>query len=175
MLTSSETASTFTIDAVAQRADVARMTVYYQFKSKRGLLEAVFDDLAERGQMSHLREAFANPNPAAALDAFVERFVQFWSGDRLLLRRLYAIAALDREVDASLAERIAWRRDGLKVLVKRLKSKADQDVVDTLHMLTSFEVYDALASRSRKRSAVVSIIQGLAHAALDFDSDRRTS
>jgi AcrR family transcriptional regulator len=168
MMTSPEGAATFTIDAVAQRADVARMTVYYQFKSKRGLLEAVFDDLAERGQMNRLREAFANPDPLAALNAFIERFVQFWSCDRLLLRRLYAVASLDREVEASLAERIAWRREGLKVLVKRLKSKADQEVVDTLHMLTSFEVYDALAARGRKPSAVVSIIQGLAHAALDF-------
>jgi hypothetical protein len=73
---------------------------------------------------------------------------------------------LDREVEASLAERIAWRREGLKVLVTRLKSKTDQEVVDTLHMLTSFEVYDALATRGRKRSAVVSIIQRLARAAL---------
>jgi AcrR family transcriptional regulator len=168
MMASPEGAATFTIDAVAQRADVARMTVYYQFKSKRRLLEAVFDDLAERGQMNRLREAFANPDPVAALNAFIERFVRFWSCDRLLLRRLYAVASLDREVDASLAERIAWRRDGLKVLVKRLKSKTDQDVVDTLHMLTSFEAYDALATRGRKRSVVVSTIQRLAHAALDL-------
>ncbi len=86
----------------------------------------------------------------------------------MLLRRLYALASLDREVEASLAERIAWRREGLKVLVKRHKSKTDQEVVDTLHMLTSFEVYDALATRGRKRTAVVSIIQRLAHAALDL-------
>jgi len=31
----------FSIDAVAREADVARMTVYYQFGSKIGLLEAL--------------------------------------------------------------------------------------------------------------------------------------
>ena len=41
--------TSFSIDAVARRADVARMTVYYQFGSKRGLLEALFDLLAARG------------------------------------------------------------------------------------------------------------------------------
>jgi AcrR family transcriptional regulator len=39
----------FTVDAVARRADMARGTVYYQFGSKTGLLEAVCDDLAEAG------------------------------------------------------------------------------------------------------------------------------
>ena len=35
----------FSIDAVAQRADVSRATVYYQFGSKLGLLEALFDSV----------------------------------------------------------------------------------------------------------------------------------
>ena len=38
----------FSIDAVARRAGVARMTVYNQFGSKTGLLEALFD-LGVRG------------------------------------------------------------------------------------------------------------------------------
>src|SRR2546425_469397 len=38
-----EEEASFSIDAVARRADVARMTVYYQFGSRRGLLEALGD------------------------------------------------------------------------------------------------------------------------------------
>src|SRR5438034_7095657 len=49
-----ETEVSFSIDAVARRADVARMTVYYQFGSRRGLLEALFDDLAVRGGIPQL-------------------------------------------------------------------------------------------------------------------------
>ncbi|MGH7712677.1 MAG: TetR/AcrR family transcriptional regulator, partial [Gemmatimonadaceae bacterium] len=36
----------FTIETVARKAGVARMTVYHQFGSKTGLIEAVFDSLA---------------------------------------------------------------------------------------------------------------------------------
>ena len=39
-----EEEASFSIDAVARRADVARMTVYYQFGSRRGLLEAAGAD-----------------------------------------------------------------------------------------------------------------------------------
>jgi AcrR family transcriptional regulator len=50
-----ETEASFSIDAVARRADVARMTVYYQFGSKRGLLEALFDALAASGGLRACR------------------------------------------------------------------------------------------------------------------------
>src|SRR5271165_852074 len=60
----------FTVDAVAKQADVARATVYYQFGSKAGLLEAVCDSLAEAGQMSELATAFTEPDPREALRLF---------------------------------------------------------------------------------------------------------
>ncbi len=41
--------SSFSLDAVARQADVARMTVYHQFGSKIGLLEALCDSLAALG------------------------------------------------------------------------------------------------------------------------------
>ena len=56
----------FTIDAVARQAGVARMTIYNQFGSKAGLLEALFDDLAARGGMEQLPSAFSRPDPLDA-------------------------------------------------------------------------------------------------------------
>src|ERR1700730_1180757 len=64
----------FTVDAVARQAEVARMTVYYQFQSKRGVLEALFDDLANRGLMPHLRPVFHEPAPKLALDRLIGAF-----------------------------------------------------------------------------------------------------
>ncbi|PYX90611.1 MAG: hypothetical protein DMG68_01190 [Acidobacteria bacterium] len=55
--------SAFTIEAVSKQARVARMTVYYQFQSKRGLLEALFDDVARGGEMARLKDAFREPDP----------------------------------------------------------------------------------------------------------------
>ena len=40
--------ASFSLDAVAKAAGVTRLTVYHQFGSRRGLLEAVFDDIAQR-------------------------------------------------------------------------------------------------------------------------------
>ncbi|HEY3620504.1 MAG TPA: helix-turn-helix domain-containing protein, partial [Candidatus Sulfotelmatobacter sp.] len=43
--------SEFTMEAVARAADVSRLTVYYQFDSKVGLLEALYNYIARRGEM----------------------------------------------------------------------------------------------------------------------------
>src|SRR3989454_9448981 len=87
-----EEEASFSIDAVARRADVARMTVYYQFGSRRGLLEALFDDLAARGGGPQLPSAFQEPGPVGALDRLIEIFAHFWSSARGVPRRVRGIA-----------------------------------------------------------------------------------
>jgi AcrR family transcriptional regulator len=58
LLAAPDGVSGFTVDAVADQSGVARMTVYNQFGSKVGLLEALFDDLAARGLVTRLRSIF---------------------------------------------------------------------------------------------------------------------
>jgi AcrR family transcriptional regulator len=156
----------FTVDAVAKQADVARATVYYQFRSKTGLLEAVCDDIAEIGQMSGLAAAFTNPDPAAALREFIAVFGRFWAADRPVMRRLRALAALDPDVEAVIAARDARRRQGLAVLAGRLDAAAAQKAVRVLHALTSFETYDALAGADGDLAGVAPLVADLAFAAL---------
>src|SRR5574341_536879 len=58
----------FSIDAVARRAGVARMTVYHQFRSRRRLLEALFDSFAVRGELpQRIGAAFQEPDPLETL------------------------------------------------------------------------------------------------------------
>src|SRR5215470_14806578 len=95
----------FTVDAVARRADVARATVYYQFGSKTGLLEAVCDDLAEAGGMAGLADVFTSPDAEAAIRGFITAFAGFWAADRVVMRRLRALAALDPDVGTVVAAR----------------------------------------------------------------------
>ena len=64
LLMTSDGFSGFSIDAVARQADVARMTVYHQFGSKIGLLEALTDVLAAQGGMQQLASAFRQPDPS---------------------------------------------------------------------------------------------------------------
>src|SRR3954467_13825419 len=85
----------FTIDAVARQAGVARMTVYYQFGSRGGLLEALCDQLAARGGIEQLAGAFGQAEARAALAELVAVFGRFWGSDRLVARRLHGLAVLD--------------------------------------------------------------------------------
>ena len=163
----------FTVDAVARKADVAKATIYYQFGSKTGLLEAVCDALAEAGGMSELAAAFTNPDPMAALRLFVETFGCFWDADRPAMRRLRALAALDPEVGAVISARDDRRRMGLGVLVGRLAEDGTatrridpEALIRVLHVLTSFETFDALAPPDAALNSVVADVVNLVEALL---------
>src|SRR3569832_2056444 len=125
LLAESEHYTAFTVDAVAKRADVARATVYYQFGSKTGLLEALCDALAERGGMDQLARAFTAPAPDDALRLLVTAFARFWGTDRLVMRRLRALAALDTDVATVITARDDRRRVALKTLLARRTDVAD--------------------------------------------------
>ena len=159
----------FTVDAVARQADVARATVYYQFGSKAGLLEAVCDHLADLGGLADLAGAFTEPDPHRALHRFIGCFGQFWAADRAATRRLRALAVLDPDVGAVIAARDQRRRDGLAVLAGRLPGPpADQDhLVRVLTALTSFELFDALAGPDQDLTAAIPDVLGLVKASVD--------
>ena len=159
----------FTVDAVARRADVARGTVYYQFGSKTGLLEAICDDLAEAGGMADLARAFTNPAPEAAIHDFITAFAGFWAADRIVMRRLRALAALDPDVGAVIAARDQRRHEGLAVLVTRLPRSTGVtagQTVQMLHALTSFETFDTIAGPDRDLADALPMVTKLTEAAL---------
>lgn len=167
-LAAAHEAGGFTIDAVARRADVARQTVYNRFGSKAALLEALFDDLAIRGGLQQLPEAFKEPDPSEGLRRFIEVFTRLWAAQPLLYRRLEGLGALDPELAHLLAARAQWRRDGLRVLLgPQAQAAALDEAVEVLHTLTSFATYDGLARTGRGPEAVADLIQRLARAFLD--------
>jgi AcrR family transcriptional regulator len=69
---------------------LSRLTVYNQFGPRRALLEAVFDDRAERGGLHRVAEAMAAADPFAGLQELIEIFCEFWSFDRDALARFTA-------------------------------------------------------------------------------------
>jgi AcrR family transcriptional regulator len=163
----------FSIDAVARQADVARMTVYHQFGSKIGLLEAMSDYLATHGGMEQLANAFRRTDPFEALDEFVRVFGQFWQSDRIVTRRLRAMSALDPDFEKVIKARDERRREGLRVIVQRFVEKYGKpasevfdDTVNILFTLLSFETFDTLAGSTRSIEEVVPLVQKLARVAL---------
>lgn len=173
LLVASNGFSGFSIDAVARQADVARMTVYYQFGSKIGLLEALSDSLAVHGGMEQLAAAFRSPDPLDALTEYIAVFGRFWNSDRLVTRRLRALAALDPDFEQVVRARDERRREGLRVIVRRLVEKYGQpapvafdEAVDVLYTLISFECFDTLAGPTRNLEEIAPVVQRLARAAL---------
>jgi AcrR family transcriptional regulator len=173
LLMSPDGYSRFSIEAVARQADVARMTVYHQFGSKIGLLEALCDTLAASGGMEHLATAFRQPDALDALNQYLLVFGRFWEVDRLVMRRLRALAGLDPDFERVIRARDAWRRQGISVIAQRLvdqlgslPEKARDELVDVLFTLSSFETFDTLAGPTRSLEEVSPLVARLARVAL---------
>jgi hypothetical protein len=83
------------------------------------------------------------------------------------------LGAIDPEVGEGIRARNERRRQGLRVIIDRYwkanhspTSIQEPDVIDTLHMLTSFETFDALAGSGRSLEEVLTIIRRQAHYAI---------
>jgi len=115
--------SEFSMQTVARKAGVIRPTLYYQFKSKAGLLEQLYNYIARRGSIQELASVFRYGNdPLQHLQEFIRFFVNFWQSDRDLIRRLHGLGALDSEIGVGLRARNQRRRNGLKVIVGRYEN-----------------------------------------------------
>ena len=150
-LLAGDTTPRLSVDAVAKAADVSRQSVYNAFGSKSGLLEALFDTLADRAGMG-LADAFTAPDAPAALTEFAGTFCRFWASDRTVLRRLRGLALLDSDLEHLLRRRDEMRRTALTELLRRFPAPPDDATIDVIWQLTSFETYDALATRDQTRT-----------------------
>jgi AcrR family transcriptional regulator len=156
----------FTIESVAREAGVARMTVYYQFSSRQGLLEAVYDELGARGLVQELPAVLTATNRRDAIERYVYAFCRFWAADRLVMRRVRALARLDPDFEAGVHARDERRRQICRTVLSRYGSGSSPfsvtgDTMDVVLMLTSFETFDALAIDGRGFDDVVTLLQGL--------------
>jgi AcrR family transcriptional regulator len=154
------------LDAVATRAGVTRLTVYNQFGSRHGLLEAVFDDRAAAGGLGRIGQAMAVADPREALRRIVAIFCDFWSGDGAV-RGLHDAIAHDPEFAAALAARGERRRGTVGTLIARMELPGDQSVLtDTVTALTSQGFFTQLSDR-RGPADAARIVNDLVDAAVD--------
>lgn len=142
----------FTIEAVAERAQVSRVTVYAQFGGRDALGEAVFDNLAETGGLAEIPSIFAEDDPGEGIGRLIDIFCGFYATHRPVLRRLHALAALAEGEGEQSADRNGRRRQILTALLSktthlpRYGGLNVETTVDILQALTSFEFYDGLAA-----------------------------
>ena len=161
--------ASFSLDAVAKAAGVTRLTVYHQFGSRRGLLEAVFDEIARQGGLTAIADAMAMSDPHAALDRLVEIFCAFWNRDPAV-GRLHEAMATDAEFAQALIGRNERRRKTVNVLIGRIAGKtapprARRDAVDLIFALTSFAMF-AMLRADRSVEEVCALVKSACHGAL---------
>ena len=139
----------FTLDVLARNSGVTRQTIHNLFGTKTGVLEALFDQLALDGGVERMCSVMQQTNPAFMLASFVEIFSGFWGRDRLLIRRIHGIAAIDPEFGAVVDARNYRRKSAAARVIQMLgRHNGGQDAAQrsaTLYALTSFEFFDALS------------------------------
>lgn len=174
-LLANESETDLGMEAIARRADVSRLTLYYQFKSRPGLLEALYDHLAIRGNMRRMAEVFHEADPSIALEELVRTLVGFWSSDPVVIRRLRGMATLDTEIDQGIRARDARRQHAAREILRRTvlggtkKLSAEQQnlTADVLSMLTSFETYDALSRAGHSQGTIIRTLTRIARTAVN--------
>ena len=143
------------LEQVAEDAGITRVTIYRQFGSKLGLLKAVADDLAERGQAAErLGAAVALPDASTAFRSLVIELCRFWDTDPPLFRRMVSLAAVDPEARQVIETREQWRYNGIDTLTGRLAGEGrlrappfgKDQAIATIAAVTSFPACDQIAS-----------------------------
>jgi AcrR family transcriptional regulator len=165
--------SAFTVDAVARRAGVARMTVYNRFGAKDAVLEALFDTLAERGGIHGIEgmaRAFRQPDPLDGLRIMFDVLARYYSTDRTVKRRLHALAALQPDVARALGVREDRRRRGIRTLLEQMEARygtppaaRHDELVSLLFAMTRFESFDTMAGANGSFFEVAPVIAAAAH------------
>ena len=142
------------LEQVAEDAGITRVTIYRQFGSKLGLLQAVADDLTQRGHAAErLGAAVTIPDASTAFRSLVSELCRFWDTDPPLFRRMVSLSAVDPEARQVIETREQWRYDGINALVSRLADEhrlrapfsADQAIA-TIAAVTSFPACDQIAT-----------------------------
>ncbi|HEX6037986.1 helix-turn-helix domain-containing protein [Longimicrobium sp.] len=166
--------SAFTVEAVARRAGVARMTVYNQFGSKAALLEALFDLMVRRGGIDQgMPKVFRVGDPLDAFAVMFDVLARYYSTDRTVKRRVHALAALQPDVARALGLREDRRRRGIRTLLGRMgrpwpPARLD-DLEQLVFTLTSFESFDTLAGPYRAFPDVAPLLAATVRAVLSAE------
>jgi AcrR family transcriptional regulator len=168
ILSSSDGIADFSLEAVARKAGVTRLTVYNHFGSRRALLEAVFDRTAMIGGLHRIRDVMnAGSDPENALLRIVEIFCEFWAFAPTTIGLLHSAGASDPEFETSVRERNERRRQILSVLVDGMAAGRDIDhreidnLVDVLFALTSFHFFAQLTGGKRTATEACKLIRRL--------------
>jgi len=138
----------FSMESLARACGVTRQTIHNLFGTRTAVLETLFDQIARDSGMERMREVMTTRDATEMLDRFVEVFSGFWLRNRLLLKRIHGIAAIDPEFGKAIEARNQRRHAAAGRVIERLGDRVQgqkKEKIACLVALTSFEFFDALA------------------------------
>jgi AcrR family transcriptional regulator len=137
----------FSMETLAKASGVTRQTIHNLFGTRTGVLETLFDQIALGGGMERMRDVMMARDAGTMLDGFIEVFSNFWAKNRLLLKRIHGIAAIDPEFGKAIQARNQRRKMGATRVIEHLGASVRgqrSGTIACLVALTSFEFFDAL-------------------------------
>lgn len=155
------------LERVAERAGVARATIYNQVGSKSGLLEALLKAIEHDARVHESRQEDHNVGQLLA------RVTQIWDSEGDVLRSLLAMSVVDPQVRQVVHRHQRGRRQRIAELVEELDDAGQlrveqDDAIDLLWLLTSFHAYDFLRQRAQRNGDDVrTLLQTLAANLID--------
>jgi len=152
-----------TMGSLAADSGVTRQTIHNLFGTKSAVLDALFDVIAIDGGMEKMREIMTQPSPQAMLQGYVEVFSRFWASNRLLIRRIHGIGAIDPEFGAVIQARNQRRFTAALRVAGRIGERENlEEKAAALAALTSFEFFDAVTESLPDEQRVARIILEMA-------------
>ena len=164
------------VETVADAAGVSRATVYNQFRSKQGILEAVLDDIGRRIQFDRVLAALADADPRRAAWRLVVESATGWTRDRKVIGRILGLVAADPELATLVEKHELGRRRPIRLLVNRLHrfsglrpGVGKADAYAMLGAVTGFATYNLLREMGLRGLALNRALARFAGAVVDFD------
>lgn len=160
---------TSTVEEVADRAGVARATLYQHFRSRLELVDAICETFDENPALLQLRDTMELPDADKALNDTIALTVRFWSSENPILRQLYGAAAVDPAAQDLVDRQRADRRREFERLVRNLhrarrlrRGVTPQRALNLLLVLSSYDTYRELREAGLSEKQAVTLLQGTA-------------
>lgn len=138
------------VEGIAERAQVARTTVYQQFRNKQGLLQALELAVSERAGVERLLAVLDDPDGLESLRVAFEIGGGVWAREQVMFRKLFGLANVDADLRQVMEDKDAKRQQLVRVLVEKLAKQGHlrrgvsrERAFQVLWLLTSFQAFDA--------------------------------
>ena len=159
----------FSMESLAKASGVTRQTIHNLFGTRTGVLETLFDQIARDAGMGRMRDVMMTSDAGTMLDGFIDAFSNFWAKNRLLLKRIHGIAAVDPEFGEAIKARNQRRKMGATRVIEHFGDSVRGQKAETiacLVALTSFEFFDVLVESLGTVESAEKQLPGLIRTAL---------